>query len=320
LKKNGYSEGKTVLVLDVFSKAMNGLMMGMVVVIERVQAGAITYLTEPMARSVLVIRTKRALDAGIVDEQLRKRVVLFYQDCFLPTVRKIEEKEGGGVEDLWPGSMEIVAAYTSEEKEVWDTLEQELLVMLDQKDRVFSRAFEYFNGYEDKKDANKKALEALFRQEFLTHGDQYAFKSWHMRKQQVVLQVDQEKDIQRGVRFSEYVLENSAHVQGLLLFYEYSLFPIVLCVCMFSRSAGVLGVYVLLLVLTHGMTVMWALMDQVARVLFDITGNKGVTLPWEMGQINECVAWGMIVLPILTSLTAIVGMKRRKKDQQEGEK
>jgi hypothetical protein len=320
LKNNGYGEGKTILVLDVFSNALTGLAKGMVVVMERLHTGATTYLTEPMARSMLVIKTRKALEAGIVDEQLRERAVWFCQDHFGPAVRKIEEKGTTALEGLWPGSREVMAVYTNEGTEEWGALSKELFLMLDQKGQLFSKVFEYFEGYDDKDAAQVLVLKELFRQEFLRRADQYAIKSWRTKKSNAFSQGPAVVNVDGGEKKSEWVLENSAHVQGLLLFYGYSIFPIVLGASVLLRNAGVLGVYVLLLVLVRGMTVMWAFMDQAAKMLFDMAGKNGAVLPWEMGQVNECVAWAMVVFPVVTGVAMGIGVMRKKKGQQEVER
>ncbi len=319
LKNNGYGEGKTILVLDVFSNALTGLVKGMIVAMERLHTGATTYLTEPMARSMLVIKTRRALEAGIVDEQLRERAVLFCQDHVGPAVRKIEEKGTGALDDLWPGSREVMAVYTNEGTEEWSALSKELFVMLDQKEQIFSKAFEYFEGYEDKA-AQERAVKELFRQEFLRRADQYAIKSWGMKKRNVFLQGPSVVGADEWKKKNEWVFENSARVQGLLLFYGYSIFPVVLMASVLLRSAVVLGVYALALVLVRGMTVMWALMDQAAKVMFDMAGKSGAVFPWEMGQVNECVALAMVVFPVVTGVAMGISMMKRKKGQQEGKR
>ncbi len=320
LKNNGFGEGKTILVLDVFSNALTGLAKGLVVVMERVHIGATTYLTEPMARSMLVIKTRKALEAGIVDEQLRERAVWFYQDHFGPAVRKIEERGASFSGDLWPGSREVMAVYTNEEAEEWGALSKELFLMLDEKGQIFSRAFEYFEGYEDKEAARDRVLKELFRYEFLRRADQYAIKSWRMKKNNAFSQAAEVVSADEWGKKDEWVFENSAHVQGLILFYGYSIFPIVLMASVLLRSAGALGVYVLSLVLARGMTVMWAFSDQAAKVLFDMAGKSGAVLPWEMRQVNECVALSMVVFPVVTGVVMGIGMMKRKKSQQEGKR
>lgn len=317
LKNNGYSEQDTVLILNVFSDVLTGFTRGLVVVIERIQKNATTYLKEPMAQSRLVIKTRKALEAGIVDAKLRERAVWFCQDHFWPAMRRLEESGRGTSERAWPGATDVMSEYTIEEKEKWRGLAQDLFLMLEKDGQIFSNMFDVFNGYEDKVVAQEQVLKALFKTEFSKHAHEYAVKSWRMKKKQFFVQGSVEDSSVGRQSKAEWVFENSAWVQGVLLFYGYSLFPVVLGVSMMLRNVGMMGVYALFLVLMRGMSVMWALVDQTAKVFFDIVGKRGEVLPWNMTQVNECVALLMVALPIVTSVAVLAGMMRKRKSQQE---
>lgn len=317
LRKNGYFEKDTILLLDVFSTVITGLAKGMVVVMDRIERKATTYLEEPMERSLLVIKTRRALDGGVVDLALRERVVFFCQAHFVPAMRRHEEKSGQVSEVRWPGNKEVMAVYTNEAREEWNGLKEEIFRMLNTKEEVFSKAFERFEGFEDKEAAKEKVLKEFFNQEFLRRPKQYAIKNWGTKKKQIFLQKGFVYSHDEREGFVQWVFENSSRAQGVFLFYGYSFFPIVLCIAILLRSAAIAGAYLLGLVWARGMTVLWALTDHAASMMFDVVGHKGEVLFWDMGHVNEVVAGAMLVLPITTGVMIFAGMMQRKKKRGE---
>lgn len=294
LEHRQYVTEKGPLFLNVFSQMMMIFIKGSIVAIDSFRHDGCSYLKQPMEKAILFSELYDVLRLGIGERDLREKIRIFYQDVFFPVIQKTKINSLKKNHFLWPWDEQAAKAYTLEQKKIWEMIANEILKNVNSYENILERMNHMYKSY--KNSLEKMILEEILKQEFQTRPEQYIFKSWETLKKKEILN---KEALKKDSFFWKSFVERCFWFQGILLFYGYAIFPIVLLIAIIIKKYMWIGAYFLGLFWIRFLNVIWAMIDQTNAFLLNVAIQQEKVSFEKMIHINEGTFVAMIIAPIM---------------------
>lgn len=309
LRKCGIDQIVASPVIAFIGETASAFSNGAVAVMDLAHGHNARFLQAPFITAKLWLISRERLKTGVSDPGVKARLVVFYQDHVFMTERKLLDSGSIPLQPLWPGAQELLAEYSSEEASEWRILEDDLYQGIN-SDGLFDRvARDYYDGG-SLKDA---AVRALIEEDAAHTPLAYTMQSFSGRRE-----IAREQGVLRQVhapglidRVSHAWLSGFPLMYGACQWSVWAAFPFVLIFLLLSADLSILLYFLKYMLILKLLPLLWALIDRVSMVVFDIQTllSGGKVWLWEMPLVGLAVWPGMAVLPFMVLML----LKRKDK-------
>ena len=330
VQEKGYSNSEINPVLSVISDLMSSFSIGLVEALENMAGGGKnSYLKSPFLIAKLVTLVNQTVQEGIKDPQLKKKTIEFYQNDYLPTLQMFMDrnKTAKDLPDLWPGSPEIVAAYSTEAKANWKELSDELGLYLQKGITGSSGAGAALTAVMpelDLSDIHKRndLVKNLMKYDIKLSPTAYATAAWqHAGFTNVSSDVASKKNWWTGVgslvsdvgamitqpisvSIAASMLHGFVYVQGFSLLLMFTFFPFTIIWTILQREPKVMVEFLKNLFWVKSWTLCWGVINIASVYVWEIQrllhGSSGVQTVVESAFFLNITSVFMIATPIVT--------------------
>jgi len=282
------------------------------------------YLKSPFLINKISLQAQRFTGEGIQDTKLRKEVINFFYEYYLPTISIMSKTEGGEkvyqeMNKWWPGYQEVVANYSTDGQKEWASLKAKLLVYISNKGVLDSITQFVKYATNTKYSVEDRVLISLLDSEIKKSGHEMSSKDAYGTSKGFLggilfLGSNPFQKLGKGAAWivttiwqmistviSQSMLQGLPYIEGYACLIMYSLFPFSLLLCLIVRSGMVLFNYFKYLFWVKSWVIIWALIHYASLYMADIQArvSPGVGWFWERPYFNVVTATCLIMSPIL---------------------